>query len=78
MGIAIAIIALVIVGGLIGAALNFMAPWLGIPLSLLFIGGIIAKEQMERQNRILRMKRFRREARAQPIDFDAGDKRTLV
>lgn len=78
MGIAIAIIALVIVGGFIGAALNFMAPWLGIPLSLMFIGAVIAKEQMERQNRILRMKRFRREASAHPVGFDSKDKRTLV
>ena len=78
MGIAIAIIALLIVGGFIGAALNFMAPWLGIPLTLLFIAGIIGKEQMARQNRILRMKRFRREARAQQVRFDAADKRTVV
>jgi hypothetical protein len=78
MGIAIAIIALIIVGGLIGTALNFMAPFLGIPLALLFIGAVIGKEQMARQNRILRLKRFRREARAQQVRFDASDKRTLV
>ncbi|HEX8742249.1 MAG TPA: hypothetical protein VF712_03860 [Thermoleophilaceae bacterium] len=78
MGIAIAIIALVVVGGLIGTALNFMAPFLGIPLALLFIGAVIGKEQMERQNRIMRMKRFRREARAQPVSFDEVDKRTVV
>ena len=78
MGIAITIIALIIVGGLIGTALNFMAPFLGIPIALLFIGAIIGKEQMARQNQILRMKRFRREARAQQVKFDATDKRTLV
>lgn len=78
MGIAIAIVALIVVGGLIGTALNFMAPFLGIPLALLFIGAIIGKEQMARQNRILRLKRFRREAQAHQVRFDAGDKRTLV
>lgn len=78
MGIAIAIIALILVGGLIGTALNFMAPFLGIPIALLFIGAIIGKEQMARQNQILRMKRFRRDARAHQVKFDAGDKRTLV
>ncbi len=78
MGIAIAIIALILVGGLIGTALNFMAPFLGIPLALLFIGAAIGKEQMARQSRILRMKRFRRDARAQQVRFDASDKRTLV
>jgi hypothetical protein len=78
MGIAVTIIALIIVGGLIGTALNFMAPFLGIPIALLFIGGVIGKEQMARQNRILRLKRFRRDARAQQVKFDATDKRTLV
>jgi hypothetical protein len=78
MGIAITIIALILVGGLIGTALNFMAPFLGIPIALLFIGAVIGKEQMARQNQILRMKRFRRDARAQQVKFDATDKRTLV
>ncbi|HEX8649087.1 MAG TPA: hypothetical protein VF715_19500 [Thermoleophilaceae bacterium] len=78
MGIAITIIALILIGGLIGTALNFMAPFLGIPLALLFIGAVIGKEQMARQNQILRMKRFRRDARAHQVKFDAGDKRTLV
>lgn len=78
MGIAITIIGLILVGGLFGTMLNFMAPFLGIPIALLFIGAIIGKEQMARQNQILRMKRFRRDARAKPVKFDAGDKRTLV
>lgn len=78
MGVAITIVVLVVIGGFIGAALNFMAPWLGIPLALLFVGALIGKEQMERQNRILRLKRFRREARAQQVRFDAGDKRTII
>jgi hypothetical protein len=33
---------------------------------------------MQRQQRILQMKRFRRDARAQKVDFDAADKRTVV
>jgi hypothetical protein len=33
---------------------------------------------MERQNRILRLKRWRREAANRQVDFDSGDKRTLV
>jgi hypothetical protein len=77
MGIAIAIIGLLLLGGVLGS-LAFGAPYVGIPLVLLFIGAIIGKEQMERQNRILRMKRFRREARAQSVHFDSADKRTLV
>ena len=42
------------------------------------IGAIVTKEQIERQQRILRMKRFRREAAARPQDMTAKDKRTLV
>jgi hypothetical protein len=77
MGIAIAIIGLIVLGGIVGS-LAFGAPYVGLPLVLLFIGAIIGKEQMERQNRILRMKRFRREAQARSADFDEVDKRTLV
>jgi hypothetical protein len=77
MGIAVAIIGLLLLGGAVGS-LAFGAPWVGFPLVLLFIGGVIGKEQTMRQNRILRLKRWRREARAQQVDFDAGDKRTLV
>ena len=77
MGIAIGIIGLILLGGAVGS-IAFGAPWLGLPIVLLFIGGIITKEQTMRQNRILRMKRFRREARAQPVGFDSTDKQTLV
>jgi uncharacterized membrane protein len=78
MGIAFAIIALIVVGALVGSALNFGGIVLGVPLVFLFIGAIIGKETMERQQRILRMKRFRREARAQRVDFDSTDRRTVV
>ena len=78
MGIAIAIVGLVIVGALVGTALNFGGIVLGVPLAFLFIGAILGKETMQRQQRISRMKRFRREARAQKVDFDSVDRRTVV
>ena len=78
MGIAFAIIALLLVGALVGSALNFGGIVLGVPIVLLFVGALIGKETMERQQRVLQMKRFRRDARAQKIDFDATDKRTVV
>jgi Sec-independent protein secretion pathway component TatC len=78
VGFALAILALLVVGALVGTALNFGSLFLGIPLVLLFIGAIVGKETMERQQRILRMKRFRREARAQKVEFEPADKRTLV
>ena len=78
MGIGIAIIVLLVFGALVGSALNFGGIVLGVPIVFLFIGAILGKETMQRQQRINRMKRFRREARAQKSDFDAVDKRTVV
>jgi uncharacterized membrane protein YdjX (TVP38/TMEM64 family) len=78
VGIAIAILVLLVFGALVGSALNFGGIILGVPIVFLFIGAIIGKETMERQQRILRMKRFRREARAQRVDFDSKDRRTVV
>jgi hypothetical protein len=77
MGIAFTILGLLLIGGALGS-IAFGAPYVGIPLVFLFIGAIITKEQMERQNRILRLKRWRREAANRQADFDSGDKRTLV
>lgn len=78
MGIGIAIIGLLIVGALVGSALNFGGIILGVPIVFLFIGALIGKETMQRQQRILQMKRFRRDARAQKVEFDTADKRTVV
>lgn len=78
MAIAITIIILLIVGAVIGSAINFGSVFLGIPLVLIFIGAVIGKETMERQNRIMKMKRYRNSARAQKADFTAEDKRTMI
>ena len=78
MGIAFAILALLIVGALVGSALNFGGIVLGVPIVFLFIGALIGKETMQRQQRILQMKKFRRDARAQKIEFTEADKRTVV
>ncbi|MEA2349946.1 MAG: hypothetical protein QOG86_887, partial [Thermoleophilaceae bacterium] len=69
MGIAFAILALLVVGALVGSALNFGGIVLGVPIIFLFIGALIGKETMQRQQRILQMKRFRRDARTQKVDF---------
>jgi hypothetical protein len=78
MPIAIAIIALLIVGALVGTTINFGSAFLGIPLVFLFIGAVIGKETLDRQNRIMKMKRFRKSAQAQKVDFTADDKRTMI
>jgi uncharacterized membrane protein len=76
--LAVTILAILVVGAIVGSALNFGSLFLGIPIVLLFVGGVIGKETMDRQARIMRMKRFRRDARAQKIEFDQADKRTVV
>lgn len=78
MGIAFAIVGLIIVGALVGSALNFGGIILGVPLVFLFIGALLGKETLERQQRINRMKRFRRDARARKVEFEPEDKRTLA
>jgi uncharacterized membrane protein len=78
MPIAIAIIALLIVGAIVGSAINFGSLFLGIPLVFLFIGAVVTKEGLDRQNRIMQMKRFRNSARTQKVDFSPEDKRTMI
>ncbi|MEA2409757.1 MAG: hypothetical protein QOC77_318 [Thermoleophilaceae bacterium] len=78
MPIAITIIALLIVGAIIGSAINFGSVFLGIPLVLLFVGAVVTKEGMDRQRRIMQMKRFRNSARAQKVGFSPEDKRTMI
>jgi uncharacterized membrane protein len=78
MPIVITILALLIVGAFIGTAINFGSAFLGIPLVLIFIGAVIGKEGMDRQRRVMQMKRFRNSARAQKVDFTPEDKRTMI
>jgi|1185.fasta_scaffold545710_2 hypothetical protein len=78
MQIAFAILAILIVGAIVGSTLNFAGLFLGIPIVLIFIGAVIGKETIERQRRIMQMKRFRRDAQARKVDFSEEDKRTLV
>jgi hypothetical protein len=78
MQIAVAILGLLIIGAIVGSLINFGSIFLGIPLAFIFIGMVVGKEGLDRQRRILQMKRFRREAMAQQVDFTPEDKRTLV
>jgi uncharacterized membrane protein len=78
MGIAITIVVLLIVGAIVGSAINFGSLFLGIPFVLMFIGAVVTKEGLDRQRRIMQMKRFRNSARAQKTDFTPEDKRTMI
>ena len=78
MQIAIPILILLIGGAFLGSAINFGSAFLGIPLVLLFIGAVVGKEGMDRQRRIMQMKRFRKSAMTQKVDWSAEDKRTMI
>jgi uncharacterized membrane protein len=78
MPIAATILVLLIAGAFLGSAINFGSAFLGIPLVLIFVGVLIGKEGMDRQRRIMQMKRFRNSARAQKVDFTPEDKRTMI
>ena len=78
MGIAIAILGILLVGAIVGSTLNFAGVFLGIPIAFLFIGAIIGREQLAAKNEMMQMKRFRREARTQKVEFTEADKRTVI
>ncbi len=78
MQIAFGILALLVVGAILGSTLNFAGVFLGIPLVFLFLGAVVGKETLERQRRIMQMKRFRNSAKAQKVDWSAEDKRTMI
>ena len=78
MAIAVTILFLLVAGAILGSAINFGSIFLGIPIVLMFVGALIGRETLDRQRRILRLKRFRREARAQKVDFETDDRRTLA
>ena len=78
MQIAIGILAILIVGAILGTTLNFAGLFLGIPIVFIFIGAVVGKEQLERQRKVNQMKRFRRDAQARKVPPTEEDKRTLA
>lgn len=78
MAIAIVIIGILLIGLIVGATINLVALFVAIPIALLFIGAVIGREAVDRQSRIMRMKRWRRSARARKTDFTPVDKRTVI
>ena len=78
MGVAIAILALALVGAIVGTTLNFAGVFLAIPLVFIGIGFFVTREAFARQRRIAQLHRFRRQARAREHVFDEEDRRTVV
>jgi uncharacterized integral membrane protein len=78
MQIAFVILAILVVGAVLGSLLNFMNVFFGIPFVLIFLGLVIGKETLERQNKIMQMKRFQRSSRTRKVDFSDADRRTMT
>lgn len=78
MALAITIVAVLVIGGIVGSVTNVAGIFLGIPIAVILIGVVASRETFDRQSRILRMKRFRREARAQKVEFTEADRRTVI
>jgi hypothetical protein len=78
MQIALVILGILIVGAVLGSLINFMNVFFGIPFVLIFIGLLIGKETLERQNKIMQMKRFQRSARTRKVEFSEADRRTMT
>ena len=78
MQIAIVILGILVVGAIVGSALNFAGLFLGIPIIFIFLGLVVGKEGMDRQRKVMQMKRFRRDAKARKVEFSEADKRTMV
>jgi uncharacterized membrane protein len=78
VGVAIAILALALVGAIVGTTLNFAGVFLAIPLVFIGIGFFVTREQLARQRRIAQLHRFRRQARTREHEFDEEDRRTVV
>ena len=78
MQIAIVILAVLVIGAILGSTLNFAGVFLGLPIAAIFLGAVLGKEQMARQRRINQMRRFRRESRVRKVEFTEADRRTMV
>ena len=78
MQIAAAILAILVLGAILGTTLNFAGVFLGIPIVFIFLGAVLGEEQLARQRKVNQMKRFRRDAKARKVEFTEVDKRTMV
>ena len=77
--LAIPIVAIIILGLIIGTLFNFGTAFLAIPIvGFIFINWFFATEFMQRNRRIQKMNKFRRDARHRKVDFTEQDKRTVI
>ena len=79
MTFAIVILSIVLLGAILGSAINFGFGLLAIPIVLfLLLNYVMATDFFDRQRRINKMRQFRNSARARKVPFSDDDKRTVI
>jgi uncharacterized membrane protein len=76
--IVLLVLAVVIVGLAVGSVINFGFGLLAIPILALFGWVAVGSAAFKRQQKIQQLKRFRNDARAQKIEFNEDDKKTIA
>jgi predicted MFS family arabinose efflux permease len=72
------ILALVIIGLVIGSVIHWAFAFLALPLLGAFGWLAVGQEALQRQKKIQQMKRFRRAAKARKVEFDDDDRKTIA
>jgi ABC-type transport system involved in cytochrome bd biosynthesis fused ATPase/permease subunit len=76
---ALPILAIVVIGLILGSLINFASAFLAIPIVLIIMVSVfLASETMQKQRRTAKLRQFRRSARARKTDFTEEDKRTVA
>jgi hypothetical protein len=77
--LALPILAIVVIGLILGSLINFASAFLAIPIVLfIMVNVFLASEMNQKHRRIRQLRRFRQSARAQKVDFTEEDKRTVA
>ena len=72
------ILALVIIGLVIGSVIHWAFSFLALLLLGVFGWLAVGQGALQRQKKIQQMKRFRRAAKGRTIEFDEDDKKTIA
>ena len=78
MTTALSVLGILIVSFVLGLLFDWRWLFLAIPLLLIYFGGLMGNEARQRQKRIMRLKRFRRDVRAKKFEFDEDDRKTIA
>jgi uncharacterized membrane protein len=77
--LALPILAIVVIGLILGSLINFASAFLAIPIVLIImVTAFLASESTQKRRRVAKLRRFRQSARARKVDFTEEDKRTVA